>query len=125
MERLFQQMPDEYEEWTATLQDMEEANRKRNLMNQNKNSLAELGNRIVDSAPKVLQTIDQVTPNFVTAPIGDTMGITGRDPQPSNNTGSMTGSSIQNSGVMNNEAAANLYTGNTDAALASQYGMNE
>ena len=40
--------------------------------------------------------------------------------------GSEVGSSITGSNVMNPGAAAELYTGNTDAALANQYGgMNE
>ena len=36
--------------------------------------------------------------------------------------GGATGSSIANNTAMNPGAAANLYTGNTDAALASQFG---
>ena len=39
--------------------------------------------------------------------------------------GQTTGSSITNSSVMNAPAASALYTGNTDQALANQYGMNE
>ena len=130
MSRLFESMPDEYEEWTATLQDMEEANRKRNLSNQNKNSIADIANSIVEGAPKVLQGIEQMTPDVLTAPIGETLGYQNQ-PQPnmqyddSYSAGDTTGSSITNSSVMNAPAASALYTGNVDQALANQYGMNE
>ena len=134
MERLFQQMPDEYKEWTATLQDMEEANRNQNLRNQNKNSLKDLGNAIMDQAPGVLQGVEQMTPDWVTKPIGETLGYQNQAPEPQANiqyddtysSGSDVGSSITGSNVMNPQAAGALYTGNTDAALASQYGgMNQ
>ena len=133
MERLFQAMPDEYEEWTATLQDMEEANRDRNLQNQRKNSLVDLGNTIMDKAPGVLQGAGRLMDNpvgrAITRPVGETLGYQNQ-PQPQANiqyddtysSGSEVGSSITGSNVMNPGAAANLYTGNTDAALASQYG---
>jgi hypothetical protein len=133
MERLFQEMPDEYQEWTATLQDMEEANRDRNIQNQQQNSLSNIGNAIMDAAPGVLNTADQITPDWVKQPVGETIGYQNQDQPQANiqydntySSGDTTGSSITNSSVMNSQAAANLYTGNTDAALASQYGgMNQ
>ena len=134
MLRLFQEMPDEYEEWTVTIQDMEEANRNQNLRNQNKNSIKDIADTIMNQAPQVLQNVDQMTPEVLKRPIGDSLGITGREqPAPpveyddsSYSTGQTTGSSITNSSVMNSQAAGQLYTGNTDAALASQYGgMNQ
>ena len=131
MSRLFESMPDEYEEWTATLQDMEEANRKRNLSNQNRNSMADIANSIVEGAPKVLQGIERMTPDVLTAPIGETLGYQNQQSAPAPmyddtySSGDTTGSSIKGSTVMNAPAASALYTGNTDQALANQYGMNE
>ena len=133
MERLFTQMPDEYKEWTSTLQDMEEANRNQNLRNQNKNSLKDLGNVIMDNAPGVLRGVEQMTPDVLTRPVGETLGYQNQ-PQPQANiqyddtysSGSDVGSSITGSNVMNPGAASALYTGDTDAALANQYGgMNQ
>ena len=131
MSRLFESMPDEYEEWTATLQDMEEANRKRNLSNQNRNSMTDIANSIVEGAPKVLQGIERMTPDVLTAPIGETLGYQNQQSAPAPmyddtySAGDTTGSSIKGSTVMNAPAASALYTGNTDQALANQYGMNE
>jgi len=113
---------------------MEEANRNQNLRNQNKNSIKDIADTIMNQAPQVLQNVDQMTPEVLKRPIGDSLGITGREqPAPpveyddsTYSTGQTTGSSITNSGVMNSQAAGQLYTGNTDAALASQYGgMNQ
>jgi hypothetical protein len=132
-ERLIQAMPDEYEEWQVSLRDMENANKRQNLINQNKRSTMGIVDEITDNViPQALSNVGravEATPAWAkdTGAMGDAMGWNQppadmAQEAPVATGGSELGSSITGSGVMNPGAAANLYTGNTDAALASQYG---
>ena len=132
-ERLIQAMPDEYEEWQISLRDMEYANQRQNLINQNKRSAMNVVDEITDNViPQALSNVGRAvdaTPGWAkdTGAIGDAMGWNQppadmAQEAPVATAGSEVGSSITGSNVMNPGAAANLYTGNTDAALASQYG---
>ena len=135
-ERLIQAMPDEYEEWTATMKDMETASRNQNLRNQTKSTMQSAIGNMNKALPNILGKIGQGIDKardipYVTAPPWKGK----EDPQQDMNldqipeaysSGSELGSSITGSNVMNPGAAASLYTGDTDAALANQYGgMNE
>jgi hypothetical protein len=126
-------MPDEYEEWQVSLRDMENANKRQNLINQNKRSAMGIVDEITDNViPQALSNVGravEATPAWAkdTGAIGDALGYNQppsdeAEQAPVATAGSDTGSSITGSSVMNPGAAANLYTGNTDAALASQYG---
>ena len=135
-ERLIQAMPDEYEEWTATMKDMETASRNQNLRNQTKSTMQSAIGNMNKALPNILgkigQGLDKVRDiPYVTAP---PWGGKEKPQQDMNldqipeaySSGSELGSSITGSNVMNPSAAASLYTGDTDAALANQYGgMNE
>jgi len=135
-ERLIQAMPDEYEEWTATMKDMETASRNQNLRNQTKSTMQSAISNMNKALPDILGKIGQGLDKtrdipYVTAP---PWGGKEKPQQEMNldqipeaySSGSELGSSITGSNVMNPGAAASLYTGDTDAALANQYGgMNE
>jgi hypothetical protein len=135
-ERLIQAMPDEYEEWQVSLRDMENANKRQNLINQNKQSARGIVDQIDQAIPQVLSGVGraaEATPTWAkdTGAIGNVMGWNQppadmAQEAPVATSGSEVGSSITGSNVMNPGAAAELYTGNTDAALANQYGgMNQ
>ena len=139
LERLIQAMPDEYEEWTATLKDMETSSRTQNMMNQNKDQVKSMVEKAKGAIPGVLQGVGQAgekVPQWIkgTGAVGDYMGWNPKPdqtyadeaPDEAYSSGSELGSSITGSNVMNPGAAASLYTGDTDAALANQYGgMNQ
>ena len=139
LERLIQEMPGEYEEWYATVKDMESANRKRNMMNLNinKSIMKNMQKSVTDAIPGVLQgvgnAVDAIPAPFrqpVTETIKESIAP---DPTYSDGTSAATngggggsiGSSITASNVMNPGAASSLYQGDTDGALANQYGMND
>ncbi|MDP7559515.1 MAG: hypothetical protein QF745_03130, partial [Planctomycetota bacterium] len=122
-ERLIQAMPDEYEEWTATMKDMETASRNQNLRNQTKSTMqSAIGNMnkaLPDILGKIGQGIDKARDiPYVTAP---PWGGKEKPQQDMNldqipeaySSGSELGSSITGSNVMNPGAAASLYTGDT------------
>jgi hypothetical protein len=135
-ERLIQAMPDEYEEWTATMKDMETASRNNNMKQQTKNTMSTAIGNMNKALPNILGKIGQGIDRardipYVTAPPWKGGGAPQQDmnldqiPE-AYSSGSELGSSITGSNVMNPGAAASLYTGDTDAALANQYGgMNE
>jgi hypothetical protein len=135
-ERLIQAMPDEYEEWTATLKDMETASRNQNLRNQTKSTMQSAIGNMNKALPNILGKIGQGIDKARDIPYVTAPPWAGKEkPQQDMNldqipeaysSGSELGSSITGSNVMNPSAAASLYTGDTDAALANQYGgMNE
>ena len=138
MERLFQHMPDEYKEWTATLEDLESANRKRKMRDQQISGAKELQKGVMDVLPEVMQGVGNIPGVKQAIDIGRKplpgTGFLRDDEQPAApqypddyyTGGSDLGSSITGSNVMNPGAASALYTGDTDAALANQYGgMNQ
>ena len=135
LERLIQEMPDEYEEWYATVKDMESSNRKRNMMNLNNNAMKNMQKSVTNAVPGILQGVGNAVdaiPAPLRQPVTETIkeSIT-PDQQYSDGSaaytsgGGETGSSITGSNVMNPGAAASLYQGDTDGALANQYGMND
>jgi len=135
-ERLIQAMPDEYEEWTATMKDMETASRNQNLKQQTKSTMQSAIGNMNKALPNILGKIGQGVDKIKDTPMTQPHWKWGEgEPQQDMNldqipeaysSGSELGSSITGSNVMNPGAAASLYTGDTDAALANQYGgMNE
>ncbi len=136
LERLIQEMPDEYEEWYATVKDMESANRKRNMMNLNNNAMKNMQQGVSEAIPGILQGVGNAV-DAIPAPLRQPVTETIKEsitPEPNTyqdgtaaytSGGGSTGSAITGSNVMNSNAAASLYTGNTDQALANQYSMND
>ena len=115
---------------------MESANRKRNMMNLNKNAMKDMQQSASEAIPGILQGVGNAV-DAIPAPLRQPVTETIKESiTPEQNTyqdgtaaytggGGSTGSSITGSNVMNSNAAASLYTGNTDQALANQYSMNQ
>ena len=136
--RLVRMYPEEWMEFDRDLAEMEKAQRQLNTMQtQTQHSkstvsqIAEQVNKAASGVQKTMQDYDKineyVNPNYfnLTTPdkqpdpaLDDSMYAPVADEYDS----SRVGSSITNSPTMNPAAAASLYAGNTDQALADQYG---
>jgi len=138
--RLVRMYPEEFMEFDTDLAELEQAQRKFNKVKQvdqeRKSTGAKIKEAIANTPNAITQGLDKydkvnefVNPNYfnLTTPdepediepgLGDSMYAPYADEVDS----SKVGSSITGSSVMNPAAAAALYTGNTDQALANQFG---
>ena len=138
--RLVRMYPEEWMEFDRDLAELEKAQRQLNTQAQatqrSKSTLGQLSEKvnkaassIKKGADKVLPWVDKANPSLYEAlteekdetpdpGLDDSMYAPYADEYDS----SKVGSSITGSSVMNPAAAASLYTGNTDAALANQFG---
>jgi hypothetical protein len=138
--RLVRMYPEEWMEFDKDLAEMEQAQRQLNTQSQatqhSKSTMGKLAEQvnkaatsIKEGADKVLPWVDWANPSAYEAlteekdetpapDLGDSMYA----PQaPLSYDSSKVGSSITNNPVMNPAAAASLYAGNTDQALANQF----
>ena len=139
--RLVRMYPEEWMEFDRDLAELEKTQRQLNTQSQaaqhSKSTMGKLRERVNNAATSIKGGVDKVSPwvdwanpsayealteeeDQTPAPdMGDSMYA----PQaPLSYDSSKVGSSITNNPVMNPAAAAALYTGNTDQALANQFG---
>jgi len=138
--RLVRMYPEEFMEFDKDLAELEQAQRMMNMRKQGEQQGQGLWERIgggvnrvardvKKGADKILPLLDRANPSLYE---GLTEGEPGPEepgledsmyaPYAEEYDSSKVGSSITGSSVMNPAAAAALYTGNTDAALANQFG---
>ena len=139
--RLVRMYPEEWMEFDKDLAEMEKSQRQLNTQAQatqhSKSTMGKLAEQVNEAAGRVKQGVDKVGPwvdwanpsayealteenDETPAPdLGDSMYA---PEAPLSYDRSKVGSSITNNPVMNPAAAAALYTGNTDQALANQFG---
>ena len=136
--RLVRMYPEEWMEFDKDLAELEKQQRQLNTMQSqsqhSKSTMSQIGEKVNKAATSIKNAIDTyddyneyVNPNYFNlttpdekpdVPIDDSMYA----PEATSYDRSSVGSSITNNSVMNPAAAASLYTGNTDAALANQFG---
>ena len=136
--RLVRMYPEEWMEFDRDLAEMEKAQRSLNTMQTQKqhststvSKIAEQVNKAASGAQQTMENYDKVNeyvnPNYFNLSTPDKESDPALDdsmyaPLAEEYDSSRVGSSITNSPTMNPAAAAALYTGNTDQALANQYG---
>ena len=136
--RLVRMYPEEFMEFDKDLAELERAQRQLNtqkhVTQHNKSTVAKIGNAINDAATNIKQGMDTynkfneyVNPNYFNLTTPDEPPQPGLEedtmyaPEATSYDTSRVGSSITNNPVMNPAAAASLYAGNTDQALANQF----
>ena len=139
--RLVRMYPEEWMEFDKDLAEMEQAQRTLNTQQQvtqrSQSTFGKIGEKVNKAAGNIKEGVDRVAPwvdkanpSLIEAltegkqepeapPLGDSIYA---PEAPAAYDSSRLGSSITNNPVMNPAAAAALYTGNTDAALANQFG---
>jgi hypothetical protein len=138
--RLVRMYPEEWMEFDRDLAELEKAQRSLNTQTQatqrSKSTIGKLGERINKAATNIKGGVDKVAPWVDKANPSLYEALTEGEPKPQEPAledsmyapyadeydSSKVGSSITGSSVMNPAAAAALYTGNTDQALANQFG---
>ena len=138
--RLVRMYPEEFMEFDTDLAELEHAQRKFNKVKQvdqeSKSTRAKLAEQVNKAATNIKEGVDKIHPWVDWANPSAYEGFTEGEPK-TEEPGledsmyaplaeeydqSRVGSSITNNKVMNPAAAAALYTGNTDQALANQFG---
>ena len=135
--RLVRMYPEEFTEFDKDLAEMEKSQRQLNTMqSQNQRSksttgkIAEAANKAATTVKNTMENYDKineyVNPNYFNLTTPDEPPQPGLEdslyaPEATSYDTSSVGSSITNNPVMNPAAAAELYKGNTDAALANQF----
>ena len=137
--RLVRMYPEEWMEFDKDLAEMEQAQRQLNTQSQaaqhSKSTMGKLAEQVNKAATSIKGGVDKVGPWVDWAnPFAYEALTEEKDETPAPNLGesmyapeatsydsSRVGSSITNNPVMNPAAAAELYKGNTDAALANQF----
>ena len=138
--RLVRMYPEEWMEFDRDLAELEQAQRQLNTQAQvtqhSKSTMGKLAEQVNKAATNIKGGVDKVSPWVDWANPSAYEALTeGKDetpppdledtmyaPEAKSYDSSRVGSSITNNPVMNPAAAAALYTGNTDAALANQFG---
>jgi hypothetical protein len=136
--RLVRMYPEEFMEFDTDLAELEQAQRKFNKVQQvdqeSKSTRAKIKDAIGNTPGAIKKGMDRydkvnefVNPNYFNLTTPDEPKEPGMEdnmyaPYAEEYDTSRLGSSITGSSVMNPAAAAALYTGNTDAALANQFG---
>ena len=138
--RLVRMYPEEWMEFDKDLEEMESSQRALNTRNQvtqrSQSTFGKIGSEVNRAATNIKKGVDKVAPWVDKANPSLYEALTEEDETPDPNLGdtmyapeapagydsSSLGSSITNNPNMNPAAAAALYTGNTDQALANQFG---
>ena len=135
--RLVRMYPEEFSEFDKDLAELEKQQRQLNTMqSQNQRSksttgkIAEAANKAATAVKNTMENYDKineyVNPNYFNLTTPDEPPQPGLEdsmyaPEATSYDSSRVGSSITNNPVMNPAAAASLYAGNTDQALANQF----
>ena len=135
--RLVRMYPEEFTEFDKDLAEMEKAQRQLNTMQSQtqrskstRGKIAEAANKAATAVKNTMDTYNKyneyVNPNYFNLTTPDEPPQPGLEdsmyaPEATSYDTSSVGSSITNNPVMNPAAAAELYKGNTDAALANQF----